>query len=70
MMAPAFEQAARSLKGQALLVKVNSDDSPQLAARFGIRSIPTLVRLSGGREAGRLSGALPAGQIVAFARQA
>ena len=69
MMTPAFEQAARSLKGQALLVKVNSDDSPQLSGRFGIRSIPTLVRLARGREAGRLSGALPAGQIVAFARQ-
>ena len=69
-MAPAFEQAAGTLKGRAVLVKVNSDDNPQLASRFGIRSIPTLVRFSGGREAARVSGALPAGQIVAFARQA
>lgn len=69
MMAPAFEQAAASLKGQALLVKVNSDDNPRLSARFGIRSIPTLVRLKAGQEVGRQSGALPAGQIVAFARQ-
>lgn len=69
-MAPAFEQAARSLKGQAVFVKVNSDDSPRLAARFAVRSIPTLVRLAGGREAARISGAVPAGQIVAFARQA
>jgi thioredoxin 2 len=69
MMAPAFAQAAAALKGQAVLVKVNSDDNPQLSSRFGIRSIPTLVRLDGGREAGRVSGALPAGQIVAFARQ-
>jgi thioredoxin 2 len=66
MMAPAFEQAAGRLKGRALLAKVNSDDNPQTAARFGIRSIPTLVRLEGGREVQRRSGALPEGQIVAF----
>ncbi len=67
MMAPAFEQAAAQLKGRAILVKVNSDDNPRTAARFGIRSIPTLVKLSQGRETSRRSGALPAGQIVAFA---
>jgi thioredoxin 2 len=67
MMGPAFEQAAAQLKGRALLAKVNSDDNPQVAARFGIRIIPTLVRLEGGREVSRHSGALPAGQIVAFA---
>ena len=67
MMAPAFEQAASQLKGRALLVKVNSDDNPHTASRFGIRSIPTLVKLDHGRELSRRSGALPAGQIVAFA---
>ena len=67
MMAPAFEQAAGQLKGRALLVKVNSDDNPHTASRFGIRSIPTLVKLDHGRELSRRSGALPAGQIVAFA---
>ena len=66
-MAPQFEQAARSLKGRALLVKVNSDDNPRSAARFGIRSIPTLVRLDHGREMARVAGARPAGQIVQFA---
>ena len=67
MMAPAFEQAAAQLKGRALLVKVNSDDNPHTASRFAIRSIPTLVKLDHGRELSRRSGALPAGQIVAFA---
>jgi len=66
-MAPQFEQAARQLKGRALLAKVNSDDNPKVAQRFAIRSIPTLVRLERGREVGRRSGALPAGQIVSFA---
>lgn len=68
MMAPAFEQAGRQLAGRALLVKVNSDDNPRLAGRFGIRSIPTLVRIEGGRETARQSGALPAGAIVALAQ--
>jgi thioredoxin 2 len=67
-MAPNFEQAARQLKGRALLAKVNSDENPQLAQRFAIRSIPTLVRLDQGRETGRRSGALPAAQIVELAR--
>jgi thioredoxin 2 len=66
-MAPAFAQAAGQLAGKALLVKVNSDDNPALSARFGIRSIPTLVRLQGGQERARQSGALPAGAIVALA---
>jgi thioredoxin 2 len=67
MMAPAFAQAAAQTKGRALLVKVNSDDNPRLAARFGIRSIPTLVRLDGGRETARQAGAVPAAAIVAMA---
>ena len=67
-MAPQFDAAARQLKGRALLVKVNSDDSPQTSTKFGIRSIPTLVRLQGGVEQRRQSGALPAAQIVALAR--
>lgn len=67
MMAPAFKQAAGQLKGRALLVKVNSDDNPMLSQRFGIRSIPTLVRLAGGKETARQSGAVPASTIVALA---
>lgn len=66
-MAPAFAQAAGQLKGRALLVKVNSDDNPQLAARYAIRSIPTLVRLHGGRETARQSGALPLLALVQMA---
>jgi thioredoxin 2 len=67
-MAPAFEQAARALAGEVLFVKVDSDASPELARRFGIRSIPTLLRIDRGRETARHSGAVPAAQIVALAR--
>ena len=67
-MAPQFDLAARQLKGRALLVKVDSDANPATASRFGIRSIPTLVRLEGGREKSRQSGALQAAQIVSLMR--
>lgn len=67
MMAPAFEQAAAQLRGRALLVKVNSDDNPGLSRRFGIRSIPTLLRLQGGVETQRQSGAVSASAIAALA---
>ena len=67
-MAPQFDAAARQLKGRALLVKVDSDDNPKTAGRFGIRSIPTLVLLDQGREKSRQSGAMQAGQIVSLVR--
>lgn len=66
-MAPQFEQAARTLKGRALLAKVDTDANPQLAARFRIQSLPTLLRLERGVEAARLAGARPASDIVRFA---
>ena len=67
MMAPAFKQAAVQLKGQALLVKVDSDANPGLSARYGIRSIPTLLRLQSGVETARQSGAVPVSTIIALA---
>lgn len=67
-MAPQFEAAAAQLKGRVVFAKVNSDENPQLAAQFGIRSIPTLVKLQGARELRRQSGALPASAIVALAQ--
>ena len=65
-MAPGFAAAAQQLKGRAILAKVNSDDNPETSARFAIRSIPTMVRLQGGVEQRRQSGALPTAQIVAL----
>ncbi len=67
-MAPQFDLAAKQLKGQAILAKVNSDDNPKTSGRFTIRSIPTLVRLDSGRETSRQSGAVQAAQIVSLAR--
>jgi thioredoxin 2 len=69
MMAPAFEQAAAQLEPEMRLVKVNTEEAQQLGARFGIRSIPTLMLMRGGREIARQAGAMDAGGIVRWARQ-
>ena len=57
-MAPNFHQAAIDLEPYARLTKVNTEDEQQLAARFNIRSIPTLAIFKDGREITRQSGAL------------
>ncbi len=69
MMAPAFEQAAGQLEPGMRLLKVNTEAEQTIAAQFGIRSIPTMILFSGGREVNRMSGAMDAGGIVAWARQ-
>jgi thioredoxin 2 len=67
MLAPEIERVARASAGRYLVVKVNSDAVPDVAARFTIRSIPTLVLVSGGRELGRMTGVRSASDIEAFA---
>lgn len=69
MMAPAFEQAAAELEPRIRLLKVNTEEAPGLAGRYGIRSIPTLALFAGGRERARTAGAMDARSIVAWARQ-
>ncbi len=66
MMAPAFEEAARSMPLKAQFLKVNTEAQPQLGAQFSIRSIPTMVLFKNGREVDRVSGALSAEQIRAW----
>ena len=55
-MAPHFERAAARLKGRVRFAKVNSDEAPGLAARFGIRAIPTLILFRNGVEVKRTAG--------------
>jgi thioredoxin 2 len=62
-MTPSFEKAAGQFEPRARFAKVDSDAEPQLSARFGIRSIPTLVLLHRGKEIARLSGALPPAEL-------
>ena len=69
VMAPQFEAAARELEPRVRLAKVDTEAQPALGARFGIRSIPTIVLFRGGRELARQSGALSAADIVRWTRQ-
>jgi thioredoxin 2 len=63
-MAPAYEEAAARLSPQIQVAKVDTEAVPALAARFNIRSIPTLVLFQNGRELHRQPGALGAADIV------
>lgn len=67
-MAPAFAAAARQLEPQARLLKVNTETEQDLAARYAIRSIPTLAVFRGGREVTRQAGAMDAARLVAWVR--
>ncbi len=57
MMAPAYEEVATRLAPGVRLAKLDTEAEPQIAARFGIRSIPTLIAFKNGREVARRSGA-------------
>ncbi|RTL53033.1 MAG: thioredoxin TrxC [Rhodocyclaceae bacterium] len=65
-MAPAFAQAAGQLEPRYRLAKVNTEEHQALAARFNIRSIPTLVVFRGGREITRQSGAMDARNLIGW----
>jgi thioredoxin 2 len=61
-----FESRAKA--GRALIAKLDTERLPEVAGRFGIRGIPTLIRFDGARETKRVSGALGAEQLAqAFA---
>jgi thioredoxin 2 len=68
-MAPIFEQAARQLEPAVRLGKVDTDASPELASRFSVQSIPSLVLVRHGREIARTAGVMPLAQLVAWTRQ-
>lgn len=68
-MAPQFEQAATLLEPRVRLAKVNTEVEQHLAARFGIRSIPTLILFNRTQEVARHSGAMGAQGIVHWVRQ-
>ncbi len=66
-MAAEFERAARELEPAIRLVKINVDEEPELARRFGVSSIPTIALVRHGRELGRTAGAMPASQLQRWA---
>lgn len=66
MFAPVFQQMAGQYVGRVRFAKVNTEVEQTLAARHGIRSIPTLALFQGGREVDRVAGALSPQQLAAW----
>lgn len=68
VMGPQFEAAAQAAEPEMRFLKLNSDENQDVAARLGIRGIPTMILFKGGREVARVSGAMPSAEILRWAR--
>jgi thioredoxin 1 len=66
MIAPSLEEIATELAGKVKVVKLNIDENPELAAQFGVRSIPTLAMFKGGEVADIKVGAAPKTALSAW----
>jgi thioredoxin 1 len=65
MISPVLEEVAEEHKGKLTIAKLNVDENPDVAMRYGVMSIPTLSLFVGGVEKKRLIGAMPKRNIVA-----
>ena len=68
MMAPVFEQAAQQLEPNLLLAKLNTENEQAIAARYNIRSIPTIAIFSGGRVVAQQAGAMDLRSLTGWAQ--
>jgi thioredoxin len=66
VVAPELKKVASALSGRLVVGKVDSDVLDDVSARFGIRSIPTLILFKAGSEIHRVSGAMAAADIIQF----
>ena len=64
MIAPSLEEIAVEMEGKVKVAKLNIDENPELAAQFGVRSIPTLAIFKGGEVADISVGAMPKTAIL------
>jgi thioredoxin 2 len=64
LVAPVIDELAGTMAGQVLVAKLNVDENPATASRFGVQSIPTLLVFKGGREVDRMVGVQPKPEIV------
>lgn len=63
MVAPVLDKLAKEYEGKLLITKVNTDENPDWATKFGVQGIPTMLFVSGGKIAHRQVGALPEGML-------
>lgn len=66
MLAPVIEQLGEKYEGKANICKLDVDAEPQLAARFGVMSIPTIIAFKNGKETGKLVGVRPTAELEAL----
>ena len=66
IIGPLVEELAPSYQGRAVITKMNVDDNPQVAQKYGVTSIPTLMMLKDGKLVDRVVGAMPKGELQKF----
>ena len=66
LVGPIVEELAPSYDGKAVIAKMNVDDNPQVAQRFGVTSIPTLMMFKDGKLVDRMVGAAPRDRLQQF----
>ena len=66
MIAPLLDEAAKQYQGRVMIAKLNVDENPETAAKFGIRGIPTLMLFKDGKAAATKVGAMSKSQLTAF----
>ena len=65
-LTPVLEKVASQYAGRVKLVKINSDENPELSGAFGVRSIPNVIAFRNGKAVSQFLGALPEGQVRTF----
>ncbi len=70
MIAPALEELSDELDGSVKIAKVNIDENPDIAAQYGVRSIPTLYMFKNGEVVDQMVGAAPKGKLSDWMKSA
>lgn len=66
MVGPAVEQIGKVMTGKLKVAKLNVDENQEIAMKYGVQSIPSLILFKGGKEVGRTIGAMPKESYIRF----